>query len=322
MERSAPLETLFYPFTQGELAAPSGKTLFLNAQHHSFLENFNTLDAVQYFYPDAKNLSLIDDPAGAYDAALVLIPKDKTAAQYDLACALQSLNAGGLIVAAAANDANGNRLESWLTQAGLKPQSLSKHKCRVVWAHKISDAPASWLTAGARQQVVMEDDSYWTQPGLFGWDKIDVGSQLLAAHLPALKGHGADFGCGYGYLSRQVLKKNAVTLTAIDADRRAVECCALNCPEIKTVWSDLTQSWTGEKFDWIVMNPPFHDGRTTDADIGASFIATAGSALRKGGVLYMVANRQLPYEPVLKKMFSSFSPVAKEKGFKIMRAVR
>jgi 16S rRNA (guanine1207-N2)-methyltransferase len=70
------------------------------------------------------------------------------------------------------------------------------------------------------------------------------------------------------------------------------------------------------------MNPPFHEGRMTDSSIGVSFIRNAAAALHKGGMLYMVANSQLPYENVLKDHFGVVTKLDEKSGFKVYSAVK
>ena len=60
------------------------------------------------------------------------------------------------------------------------------------------------------------------------------------------------------------------------------------------------------------MNPPFHRGRAAEPEIGAGMIRAAAKALKPGGRLFMVANRQLPYETVLAAVFSSHGEIARE----------
>ena len=78
----------------------------------------------------------------------------------------------------------------------------------------------------------MGDGSWMSQPGIFSWDRIDDGSALLARHLPDdLSGAVADFGCGWGYLSREVLARArwaSTRLDLIDAEYRALEAARAN----------------------------------------------------------------------------------------------
>ena len=55
--------------------------------------------------------------------------------------------------------------------------------------------------------------------------------------------------------------------------------------------------------DAVVMNPPFHEGRKADPELGQAFIEAAAGMLGAKGKLYMVANRHLPYEETLERLF-------------------
>jgi len=68
------------------------------------------------------------------------------------------------------------------------------------------------------------------------------------------------------------------------------------------------------------MNPPFHDTGVEDKALGQTFIRRAHAMLRKGGILWMVANRHLPYEAVLAEQFRHVAPRGDGKGFKIYEA--
>ena len=87
-------------------------------------------------------------------------------------------------------------------------------------------------------------------------------------------------------------------------------------------WHDV-QRGVDQRFDAIVCNPPFHAlGRGERPDIGRAFIASAATALKPGGVLWLVANRHLPYEDALASGFARVRSVAQQGGFKIVEARR
>ncbi len=70
------------------------------------------------------------------------------------------------------------------------------------------------------------------------------------------------------------------------------------------------------------MNPPFHDSHAANPELGVAFIKAAAKALKPGGKLLMVANRNLPYEASLSEEFASFTTLEENGRFKIIEAVR
>jgi 16S rRNA (guanine1207-N2)-methyltransferase len=165
----------------------------------------------------------------------------------------------------------------------------------------------------------------WSQPGVFAWDRVDAGTMALAQVLPPLKGAGADLGCGYGALAAVVLRSPAVTaLRLIDLDRRAVEAARRNVDDPRATfdWADARTVEAQGDLDFVVMNPPFHDGGAEDRRLGQAFIRQAAAMLKKGGVLWLVANRHLPYEADIAAAFKRSRPVADQGGYKVIEAVK
>jgi 16S rRNA (guanine1207-N2)-methyltransferase len=329
-------DTLFAPLESGDVQG-RGCTLFLGARPHPFLKN---LDAVlwQPWRPYAEALPvppMADIPDGPYDLALVRVPKQVDEAKYFLALALGNLAPGGALMVAAANDANGARLEKWLREAGMIPQAYTKNKARCVWARRpetLSPLVADWRRDGMARRVDFFGDGVElnTQPGLFSWDRADLGSRLLGEYLPAtLSGHIADFGAGVGYLSFRLLQKarGIASLHVLEADARALFFALKNLENVRgdtvlhAYWADLTVPVAGlPPLDHIIMNPPFHEGRKTDPAIGQKFILGAAGALKKGGTLWMVANAHLPYEDTLRTCFKTVRPAIQSDGYKIIEA--
>ncbi len=113
-------------------------------------------------------------------------------------------------------------------------------------------------------------------------------------------------------------------LDLVDVDRRAVEAARRNLGDPRAVfhWADARQAPELEGLDFVVTNPPFHDGGAEDRSLGQAFIRRAHAALRKGGTLWLTANRHLPYEGVLTPLFAKVVLKAEAGGFKVYEARR
>ena len=255
--------------------------------------------------------------------------------RYQMALALRALRPGAALTVLAPKQAGGLRLRGELEGFGCTvEESARRHHrlCRCARPESpvgVEDA----LAEGAPRLI--EALSLWSQPGVFSWDRIDPGSALLSQTLPSLSGRGADLGCGLGYLARAVLRSPAVSrLGLIDIDRRAVEAARRNVVDPRAVvrWADLAaadlaaaEPSAGGEFsdlDFVVMNPPFHDAGVERRELGRVFIRRASKALRKGGALWLVANRHLPYEAELGALFTRVEVKAREGGYKVFEARR
>ena len=346
-ERSAdrPLETLFLPLLEGHLAWPEGGALFLRARAGAPLRarSWPGLVCQQSFAPDAVALErlqlrvLTDDLDAAtqtYPLVLVLPPRQRDEARALLARAMRSTQPGGRILACASNDEGARSGQADLERIAGPVTTLTKNKCRVFWSAPL-DGPYEavlvdeWLQLDAAQPIA--EGRFVSRPGVFAWDRIDVASQLLAAHLPPdLAGRAADLGAGFGYLSVELLQRCAgiATLDVYEAERRALDLARRNLAAleqratIRYCWHDVTTGLTNT-YDAIVCNPPFHTHARADRpDIGRRFIGAAAQALRPGGRLWLVANRHLPYEQALGAGFERVRIVTQQHGFKIVEAVK
>ncbi len=344
MRMSNAAQTVFYPFNNDLVERPPGdaRGVFINAQVCLALNEFGApnLFMQQYFKPYVAALAAAgceaspDFPSdtAAYDYALVALPKNVIEAQYLVARALALLKPDGLLLCAADNLAGGGRIKKIMSGFGLEGlRDASKNKARVVWAQKNSideGALNAAITRGEMQKNAAGE--FTAQPGMFGWDKVDRGSEILLQNLPDdIKGRVADFGCGYGFLSHHLVQHypKIKELICVDADYRAVQACAENLKDHKadtptqSVWADLTTfSKAFAALDYIIMNPPFHEGNKTDSMIGLSFIDTAYASLRPRGKLFMVANVHLPYERKLNEKFFSVEKIFEGQGFKVYAA--
>lgn len=272
-------------------------------------------------------------PAGGFDEVWLLPDRQRECQLGELAEAWSRLRPGGRLRVSLPNDWGAKWLENaWRAVAGAPLESLSKHHCRVFSTVKPASgwnetALSAWQAAAALRRL--PESGCWSRPGLFSWDRPDAGSVLLAEHLPeTLAGQGADLGVGWGFLSMELLKR-CPELTALDGyevDARALEPARRNLGNVlvpvrpRLYWRDVTAGVGLAQYDFIVTNPPFHEGRDADPALGQRFIAAAARALKQDGELWLVANKHLPYEPLLLELFVESAAVAQTAGFKVLRA--
>ena len=282
-------------------------------------------DAIQTSPLIPNSAALEAQTPGSADVAMIYAPPGVLERRYTLALALKALKPGGRLDVMAPKDKGGSRLGKELKAFGLDVAETAKahhRRCIVIRPEIVEDLDAAIEAGGPRIVPGLEA---WSQPGIFAWDRIDPGSALLAQHLPAMKGEGVDLGCGYGALATVALRSPTVTkLKLVDIDRRAIRAARQNIddPRAKVWWADVrTLEAKGDK-DFVISNPPFHDGGAEDRRLGQAFIRKAAELLKKGGVAWIVANRHLPYEADLNAAFKRVRLVADESGYKLFEAVK
>lgn len=330
------LETIFAALDHEPSLDNGGRVAFVRAQAHPRLEHFkNRLSCEQDFKPRASALekagfSLAEKVEGLFDLVLVMPERQKEMTLSDLAHAYDLLADGGALLCSLPNDWGAKRFEHRLRDCAGHINTLSKHHCRAFWARKSPDwnqeLLSSWRSGGEFRRVV--DGRFWSAPGLFAWDRIDPGSRLLTEHLPEdMQGHAADLGCGWGFLSDFILRyRPGVTkLDVFDADARAIEAAKKNLSglnpraRVRFLWHNVTAGLERPSFyDWIISNPPFHETRQPDPVIGMRFIIAAAQALKPNGQFWLVANKHLPYERLMREGFAETSVVVQKDGYKVL----
>ncbi|GAV20989.1 16S rRNA (guanine1207-N2)-methyltransferase [Mariprofundus micogutta] len=327
---------------QAALKTPATKMLVINAHAHPLLAELNKqterLDLRQHFKPEndaIKYMGLNVSPElpvsdQAFDLVLMLPAKNKQQTLGWMATAMKILADHGKLLIACANNHGAKSYESSLKKLAGNVSSSSKSKCRIFSARKTDSLNFEWMTQWmeAGQPRKIELPGLISQPGLFSWDRADIGSLLLLEQLPKLTGTGMDLCSGYGLLGKQILagSPGIQTLHMIEADFLAVECARTNTAKwrdkVQLQWSDATKDELPTQLDWIVCNPPFHTGQTRDVDLGQTIIKRACKSLKKGGTIYLVANRQLPYEHVLESELHEGQKLIEANGFKVIKGIR
>lgn len=329
------LKTLFYPFEYGALEAPAAGShvLFLGAEPGFRLpEGFEAdLHCVQGFRPHFRALqsagrNVVPHAEGdGYAMALVLAGRHRGQNELWIAEALERVAPGGTVVVAGSKDDGIASLRKRIDALVPLVDALPKYHGIVLWLHRPDHIEAAEKLRSDNPPALVES-RFHTAPGMFSFDRIDAGSRLLAQNMPdGVSGHVADFCAGWGFLAASIADRfsGIKSLDLYEADFEALEAARSNVPQASGFfWQDLAGEPVERRYDWIVMNPPFHQGRAAEPEIGRRLIDAAAKALKPGGRLVIVANRQLPYEAVLASAFGSSQEIVRDNRFKVFLARR
>jgi 16S rRNA (guanine1207-N2)-methyltransferase len=163
----------------------------------------------------------------------------------------------------------------------------------------------------------------------FAAGKMDEGTSLL---LETLEVHATDtaldLGCGAGFIGAAIARRASkgqvilvdASLASVAAARQLVEAQGLTNAHVLV--SNGTQVVRDQRFSLIATNPPFHVGGIQTTSLAERFIREAAQVLHPRGRFYLVANRFLKYEPVLREHFGTVEEVSGNPRFKVLRAQR
>lgn len=265
-------------------------------------------------------------PHNAFDHIIVYLPKAKARLTYILDYAMNALSEEGEIWFVGENKGGIKSVPKRLKEQFkvVSKMASGKHSGIIAVQHPLDDvAPFNFDDYFIQQQ----SDLGFTinaLPGVFSQEKLDKGTELLLQYLPRkLKGRILDFGCGAGVIGSYIAKNFEFDeIEMIDDDVFAVLSTQKNIEDNKIPYTECYLSnGLGEvedRYNWIVSNPPFHQGIKTEYSVTERFLAEAKEHLKLSGKLLIVANEFLSYEVILKEHFKTVTEVVREKGFKVI----
>ena len=324
-------EALLLALERG-IAQPTKHWLMYNAVYMEGLadEWKNALICEQGFRSEFKSLEDAGNSVVANfedklssNGAIVLAGRNRRVNEGNIVRAWNTCKEGGQIIVAGDKTAGISSLRKWVSKRTEITDSFSKHHAVVFWLVKNGE---QWDFPVLEREV----DGYHLSEGMFSSDGPDIGSSLLIEHFDKrIGGPVADLGAGWGYLSNELLKRTSkvTELDLYEADFLSLEAAKKNLQSYEHLpisfhWCDLTSEYKKKPYQWIIMNPPFHSSRSADPELGKRFIQVAASTLPSGGRLLMVANRNLPYEETLRKVFKHSKVLEERNGFKVIEAVK
>ncbi len=269
------------------------------------------------------------------DAVYFRVSKEKAIVHHVINSAARCLRAGGTLYLAGAKREG---IKTYADKAGAclgGPVSRQRGRNTAMLTGIIrGEEPGDALDdRDYRQTGIVHDGdvALRTKPGLYGWNKIDRGSRLLVECLrdrlsdpqPAPR-RVLDLGCGYGYLTvmaHRLWRDADPRMVATDNNIAATDICRQNFARHEidgdVIPADCGAGIAGD-FDWVLCNPPFHQGFATDADLAGRFLSTARRLLASGGRAVFVVNRFIPLEQRASALFSHMETLADDGSFKVL----
>ena len=260
------------------------------------------------------------------DTLIYYWPKSKAEAQFQLSALLNQLSKGSRVFIVGENRSGVRSVETMLADFGRIQKVDTARRCSLY--HFEAESRLAFDLKEWWQTYQIDDVTIKSLPGVFSAQHLDVGSELLLSALQEkpeiIRGQILDLGCGAGVLASVIgTARQDVTLTLTD-----VSAAALAASEATLKANGLTGSIIASdvfshvegKFDLIISNPPFHDGRETNYTAVESLIRDAKKHLTINGKICLVANSFLPYPDLLDRAFGRHQVLVQTNKFKVYLA--
>ncbi len=270
------------------------------------------------------------DP-GPFAAATLRLPKAKDELEMTVHAAAASLRPGGRLWVYGTNDEGAGASESRIRQVtGSSSTIASGGRCRVVEAVRPERWPGSRDALEAWQHTWPLDiaclpEMWISYPGVFAHGRVDAGTRALMDTIPPLSAGARvlDFACGSGLLGACVSAiEPSVSVDFLDVDTVALAAVAANLPGVRRILSDGFAGLRGERYDLILSNPPYHEGKDQTGRVLEELASDAPAHLTGKGILLLVTQRRLPVRIHLEEAFDTVEVVLDEGPYRVWRATR
>ncbi|MEU9835192.1 methyltransferase [Streptosporangium sp. NPDC048047] len=280
----------------------------------------------------------MDEPPERIDVLLIRVPKTLSLLEDQLHRLAPRVHAGTLVVGAGmVTEIHTSTLRLFERLLGPTRTSLAVKKARLIFCAPDPSLPRS-ATPWPRSHTLptgvgaVSGLTVTNHAGTFCADRLDIGTRFLLRNLPPLhgRGHVVDLGCGNGVIGlAAALADPEAEVTFIDESYNAL--ASAEATLRANAGTDVTATFLAADgmsgvpagtVDLVLTNPPFHTHRArTDATAWRMFNGSR-AALRRGGELWVVANRHLGYHVKLRRLFGDCEVVASDPRFVVLRAVK
>lgn len=296
---------------------------------HNFINNSISLDNVSF-------LKSTDSIEAGVDIIVIKLPKSNAFLAHQLQQIQQIANKDTLIIGAArAKDIHTNTLKLFEKHIGETKTSLAIKKSRLIFSvlDPSKKQPLSTDTTWqiSNNEFGLGDLTISNKANVFSRDSLDIGGRFLLQNLPTIAPgkHVFDLGCGNGVIGIGILAKNPRALVSFfdesymaiaSAQENVQRNMAEQLEDCQFNVNDCLTDVSPQTADLILCNPPFHQQQAVTDHIAWQMFQQSYQALKKGGELRIIGNRQLAYHVKLKRLFGHSNMIASNKKFVVLSA--
>jgi len=319
--------------TLAGLMAPHGQVTLVDCNAVAVASASRTLEANDVANAQVRLGDGVEelDP-GSFDLVLSHLPRGRAVQRQLIRGAARVLRPGGrfLFVASTHVGVKGcvTYARDLFGRCGVVRRKKGYHVAMTVRPEGMEPPPP--VEMYARRSLVVDgaEVTLVSKPGVFAWDRLDGGTERLVDVMaidPADR--VLDLGCGTGLAglaaARRAPRGEVVLvdsdLRAVRSARRTLEVNRVSNADV--VLSDgVSQVVDDQAFDVVISNPPFHQGREVDYQVAHQFVRDARRVLRPEGRLFVVANRFIGYDDLMREAFGNASVAYADRSYHVLTA--